>query len=381
MWSILACPCGTARSWRTEPASPTAALEELAHAFFGVASHAPAGRGGTGPGEQRHERAPGRPETAAAALRVAASTPFEFGVGGGARMPELDAPRGCGVVDHGPLVGERSRPVGSCHCWPGDRRASEGDEGAACRRGGGLRLADGVRTPQWGTGFAGVSPRRLAMPRRRRARRPRRRHCRPSRPSRGRRATATCSAARWWCHWTTQHPSGPTIPIAVARHPAEDPAARIGSLVIDPGGPGVSGIDDMANELASLTPLLLDDFDIVHVRPSRRGAQRPGDLRGDVRRPDRPVGSRARRHRASRLRPSRGSSSSQLPASRRAPTCSRTSGRSTPPATSSSSAARSATPASPIWGSPTARCSDSPTPRSSPPMCGPWCSTASSTPR
>ena len=67
-------------------------------------------------------------------------------------------------------------------------------------------------------------------------------------------------------------PSGPTIPIAVARHPAEDPAARIGSLVIDPGGPGVSGIDDMANELASLTPQLLDDFDIVLFDP--RGVER-----------------------------------------------------------------------------------------------------------
>jgi pimeloyl-ACP methyl ester carboxylesterase len=67
-------------------------------------------------------------------------------------------------------------------------------------------------------------------------------------------------------------PGGPTIPIAVARHPAEDPATRIGSLVIDPGGPGVSGIDDMANELASLTPQLLDDFDIVLFDP--RGVER-----------------------------------------------------------------------------------------------------------
>jgi pimeloyl-ACP methyl ester carboxylesterase len=67
-------------------------------------------------------------------------------------------------------------------------------------------------------------------------------------------------------------PSGPTIPIAVARHPAEDPAQRIGSLVIDPGGPGVSGIDDMGNELSSLTPQLLDDFDIVMFDP--RGVER-----------------------------------------------------------------------------------------------------------
>ena len=67
-------------------------------------------------------------------------------------------------------------------------------------------------------------------------------------------------------------PGGPTIPIAVARHPAQDPAARIGSLVIDPGGPGVSGIDDMTNELDSLTPQLLDDFDIVLFDP--RGVER-----------------------------------------------------------------------------------------------------------
>ena len=66
--------------------------------------------------------------------------------------------------------------------------------------------------------------------------------------------------------------SGPTISIAVARHPAEVPADRIGSLVIDPGGPGVSGIDDMPNELSVLTPQLLDDFDIVMFDP--RGVER-----------------------------------------------------------------------------------------------------------
>jgi pimeloyl-ACP methyl ester carboxylesterase len=65
---------------------------------------------------------------------------------------------------------------------------------------------------------------------------------------------------------------GPTISIALARHPAGVPAARIGSLVIDPGGPGVSGVDDMANELSSLTPGLLDDFDVVMFDP--RGVDR-----------------------------------------------------------------------------------------------------------
>ncbi len=67
-------------------------------------------------------------------------------------------------------------------------------------------------------------------------------------------------------------PDSPTISIAVARHPADVPADRIGSLVINPGGPGVSGIDDMANELSVLTPQLIDDFDIVMFDP--RGVER-----------------------------------------------------------------------------------------------------------
>jgi len=67
-------------------------------------------------------------------------------------------------------------------------------------------------------------------------------------------------------------PGGATIEIALIRHPAEVSAQRIGSLVLDPGGPGVSGVDDMGNEMASLTPGLLDDFDIVMFDP--RGVQR-----------------------------------------------------------------------------------------------------------
>jgi len=62
------------------------------------------------------------------------------------------------------------------------------------------------------------------------------------------------------------------IQIAVARHPADDPAERIGSLVINPGGPGGSGIDDLPNELRILTPQLVDRFDIVSFDP--RGVER-----------------------------------------------------------------------------------------------------------
>jgi pimeloyl-ACP methyl ester carboxylesterase len=68
------------------------------------------------------------------------------------------------------------------------------------------------------------------------------------------------------------NPGGPTLQIAIARHPAEDPSERIGSLVINPGGPGTSGIDDLPNELSVLTPELLDRFDIVSFDP--RGVER-----------------------------------------------------------------------------------------------------------
>ncbi len=67
-------------------------------------------------------------------------------------------------------------------------------------------------------------------------------------------------------------PGGPTLPIAVARHPAEIPSERIGSLVINPGGPGASGINDLPDELSVLTPELLDRFDIVSFDP--RGVER-----------------------------------------------------------------------------------------------------------
>ena len=70
-------------------------------------------------------------------------------------------------------------------------------------------------------------------------------------------------------------PGGPTIPIAVARHPAEDPAARIGSLVIDPGGPGLSGVDDLAHQVSVLSPQLLEQFDIVTFDPRGVGRSDP----------------------------------------------------------------------------------------------------------
>ncbi|MDA8267450.1 MAG: alpha/beta hydrolase [Actinomycetota bacterium] len=70
-------------------------------------------------------------------------------------------------------------------------------------------------------------------------------------------------------------PEGATIQIALERHPAEDPAARIGSLVFDPGGPGASGIDAMSEVLAILPVAVLDRFDIVAFDPRGVGRSDP----------------------------------------------------------------------------------------------------------
>ncbi len=68
------------------------------------------------------------------------------------------------------------------------------------------------------------------------------------------------------------HPGQGTIQIALAMHRATDPSERIGSLVIDPGGPGGSGVNDLPAELSVLTPGLLARFDIVEFDP--RGVDR-----------------------------------------------------------------------------------------------------------
>jgi pimeloyl-ACP methyl ester carboxylesterase len=73
------------------------------------------------------------------------------------------------------------------------------------------------------------------------------------------------------------HPSGPRIGLAVTRRPALDPALRIGSLVINPGGPGDSGVDDLPTELRILGPEVQDRFDIVSYDP--RGVARSDPVR------------------------------------------------------------------------------------------------------
>ncbi len=73
-------------------------------------------------------------------------------------------------------------------------------------------------------------------------------------------------------------PNGPQISIALIRLPAGDPAHRIGSLFLNPGGPGGSGIDFVAGVgRILLTPEVRARFDLVGFDP--RGVSRSTPLR------------------------------------------------------------------------------------------------------
>ena len=59
------------------------------------------------------------------------------------------------------------------------------------------------------------------------------------------------------------HPGGPAIALAVARHLASHPGQRIGSLFVNPGGPGESGVDYVAKRGQALDAMTSGRFDIV----------------------------------------------------------------------------------------------------------------------
>ncbi|WP_210588766.1 alpha/beta hydrolase [Streptomyces sp. GESEQ-35] len=63
-------------------------------------------------------------------------------------------------------------------------------------------------------------------------------------------------------------PGGEKIHLGLARHQATDPDQRIGSLVLDPGGPGMSGVADMTARNGQVaTAAVLERFDVVTYDP------------------------------------------------------------------------------------------------------------------
>jgi pimeloyl-ACP methyl ester carboxylesterase len=67
-----------------------------------------------------------------------------------------------------------------------------------------------------------------------------------------------------------------TFKISVLRYGAQEPAKRIGSLIVNPGGPGASGVDYAYNAEYIFDPDLLDRYDIVGFDP--RGVSRSAPI-------------------------------------------------------------------------------------------------------
>lgn len=76
-------------------------------------------------------------------------------------------------------------------------------------------------------------------------------------------------------------PDGEAITLAMLRAPAEDPGRRIGSLVVNPGGPGVSAVDYAARSGSTFGEELREVFDIVGVDPRGVAASTPVECRTD----------------------------------------------------------------------------------------------------
>ena len=87
----------------------------------------------------------------------------------------------------------------------------------------------------------------------------------PWEPCAGSFACATLTVPRDWAD-----PEGDTLEIAVTRHPAE--GERIGSLLLNPGGPGASGVDFVQSFVDGQLPDgLAERFDVVSWDPRGTG--------------------------------------------------------------------------------------------------------------
>lgn len=92
-------------------------------------------------------------------------------------------------------------------------------------------------------------------------------------PSPSGEGTFECATLEVPVDW--KRPRGATIDLALTRHLATDPERRIGSLLINPGGPGGSGVGFAFSAPHSFSPDLLERFDIVGFDPRGVGLSNP----------------------------------------------------------------------------------------------------------
>jgi pimeloyl-ACP methyl ester carboxylesterase len=76
-------------------------------------------------------------------------------------------------------------------------------------------------------------------------------------------------------------PGGETIELAVLKDNADNPGARIGSLVVNPGGPGAPGTSYAENASSAFRAALRERFDIVGFDPRGTGDSDPVDCLSD----------------------------------------------------------------------------------------------------
>lgn len=71
-------------------------------------------------------------------------------------------------------------------------------------------------------------------------------------------------------------PDGATISLALARIPARGPGSRLGTILVDPGGPGISGVDEILTLPSQLSAAVEARYDVVGW--DRRGVARSSPL-------------------------------------------------------------------------------------------------------
>jgi pimeloyl-ACP methyl ester carboxylesterase len=94
------------------------------------------------------------------------------------------------------------------------------------------------------------------------------------------------SLATLECGWLTapvsyDDPRGPVFEIPVVRAPALDPERRIGALIMNPGGPGGSGVDLVKVAPLVMPQILKERFDLVGFDPRGQAASKPSIDCGD----------------------------------------------------------------------------------------------------
>ncbi|HRD60386.1 MAG TPA: alpha/beta hydrolase [Nocardioides sp.] len=78
-----------------------------------------------------------------------------------------------------------------------------------------------------------------------------------------------------------QDPSGDTIELALLKDPADHPDDRVGSLVVNPGGPGAPGTSYAENSSFAFRDVIRERFDIIGFDPRGTGDSDPVDCLSD----------------------------------------------------------------------------------------------------